>query len=122
MILAPINISKGKEHVHDQARELVNNNSSTANTADNNSKDEANTGEDSSPEHVPEEGTNGTNETKDVPENKGNQSDSPSSTMQKKDNGNTELSIVIDACIVTEHVTKVLKPETVSSLHTHQYE
>ena len=69
------NISKGKEHVHDQAREPVNNNSSMANTADNNSTDEGNTGEDSSPKHVPEEGTNGTNETKDVLENKGNQSD-----------------------------------------------
>ena len=54
--------------------------------------------------------------------NKGNQSDSPSCTMQKKDNGNTELSIVIDACIVTEHVTKVLIPEKVSSLHMCQYE
>ena len=42
--------------------------------------------------------------------------------MQKKDNGNTESSIVIDACIVTEHVTKVLIPEKVSSLHTCQYE
>ena len=42
--------------------------------------------------------------------------------LQKKDNGNTELSIVIDACIVTEHVTKVLTPEKVSSLHMCQYE
>ena len=55
------NISKGKEHVHDQAREPVNNNSSMANTADTNSTDEGNTGKDSSPKHVPEEGTNGTN-------------------------------------------------------------
>ena len=116
------NISKGKEHVHDQGREPVNNNSSMAKTAHNNSTDEGNTDEDSSPKHLPEEGTNSTNETKDVPENKGNQSDSPSCTMQKKDNGNTELNIVIDACMVTEHVTKVLTPEKVSSLHTSQYE